>query len=240
MKSSGRYIQRNTLMKKLSLSLIAVALIVATAALPLHAIDLEAGSIAGDYLEARTAEVFVGYCLANSETGLVGQEAVMAWRIREGEWSGVPLEGLTVVAVVEGTTTLGDVKTDPVRGRSVIVVDANADARQKDALISLVRSMAGQLVDEIVSVHSAPIVVELDETHGLRAVRAGDLASVEVRPLRHEDGLCGNEDQFYPPLVDLVHAHPAYTLQHEFRGTGLNSTWKSPGKSSAFVGTFAR
>ena len=227
-------------MKKLSLSLTLVALIVATAALPLHAVDLEASSISGDYLEARTAEVFVGYCLANSETGLVGQEAVMAWRIREGSWAGVPLEGLTVVAVVEGTTTLGDVEAEPVRGRSVVVVDRLANARQKDALVSLVRSMAGALVAEIVSVESAPISIEFDETHGLSAVRAGDVAAVEVRPRRHEDGLCGNEDQFYPPLVDLRHAHPAYTLRHEFQGTGLSSTWKSPGKSSAFVGTFTR
>ena len=225
-------------MKKLSLCLFAATLI--AAALPLHAVDLETGSISGDYLEARTAEVFVGYCLANSETGLVGQEAVMAWRIREGSWAGVPLEGLTVVAVVEGTTTLGDVKAEPVRGRSVVVVDRLANARQRDALVSLVRSMAGELVDEIVSVESAPISIELDETHGLTAVRAGDVAAVEVRPRRHEDGLCGNEDQFYPPLVDLRHAHPAYTLRHEFQGTGLSSTWKSPGKSSAFIGTFTR
>ena len=79
-------------MKKLTLCLF-VAILIA-AALPISAVDLGTSSITGDYLEARTAEVFVGYCLANSETDLVGQEAVMAWRIREGSWSGVALDGL--------------------------------------------------------------------------------------------------------------------------------------------------
>ncbi len=231
-------------MKKLSLFLFATVLmatvLMGAAALPLHAVDLGSASISGDYLEARTAEVFVGYCLANSETDLVGQEAVMAWRIREGSWSGVALDGLTVVAVVEGTTTLGDVKAEPIHGRSVVLVDGNANELQRDALVSLVRSMAGPLVDEIVSIESVPIAIELDEANGLTAVRAGDVAALVVRPRRHDDGLCGNEDQFYPPLIDLHHAHPAYTLQHEFQGSGLSSTWKSPGKSSAFIGTFTR
>lgn len=76
--------------------------------------------------------------------------------------------------------------------------------------------------------------------HGLRAVRVGEIAAIEVRERRHEDGLCGNEDVFYPPLVDLEHAHSAFTLQNEYLGHQLSSTWRSPGKSSAYVGTFAR
>jgi hypothetical protein len=210
-------------------------------ALPAGAVDLTGTTtVVGDYLEARTAEVFVGHCLANSETGLVGQEAVMAWRVRDGSFAGVELEGLSVVAVVEGTTTLGNVAEDPVRGRSVIVVDAAASRSQRDALVALVRDMAGLLVDEIVAVETAPIEVELAQGHGLRAIRVGDIAAVEVRPRRHDDGLCGNEALYYPPLVELEHSHTGYTLVHEFQGTGLSSTWRSPGKSSAFVGSFVR
>ena len=87
-------------MKKLAMFVMFVWLTALVA--PVGAVDLTgATTVVGDYLEARTAEVFVGHCLANSETGLVGQEAVMAWRIRKGSWSGVELEGLSVVAVVE-------------------------------------------------------------------------------------------------------------------------------------------
>jgi hypothetical protein len=31
---------------------------------------------------------------------------------------------------------------------------------------------------------------------------------------------------------------PAYSLPHEHRGQGLNTTWSSPYKRSAFVGGF--
>ena len=109
-----------------------------------------------------------------------------------------------------------------------------------EALVALVKDMAGLLVDDIVAVEIAPIEVELAREHGLRAVRVADIAAVEVRPRRHDDGLCGNEALYYPPLVDLQHSHPGYTLVHEFQGEGLSSTWRSPGKSSAFVGSFAR
>jgi hypothetical protein len=98
--------------------------------------------------------------------------------------------------------------------------------------------MAGPLLADVVSVEAAPI--EVAAGAGLRSVRAGDLAALEVRERRHQDGLCGNEGLFYPPLVALVHAHPTYTLVHEWRGAGLEGTWKSPEKSSSYTGTFVR
>ena len=52
---------------------------------PLSARDLSSGdfTIVGDYIEARTSDVYVGPCFANSEMNLTGQEAVLAWRVRE-------------------------------------------------------------------------------------------------------------------------------------------------------------
>src|SRR6185295_18406939 len=39
-----------------------------------------APSISGDYLEARTSDIYTGSCFANSEVNLAGKEAVFAWR----------------------------------------------------------------------------------------------------------------------------------------------------------------
>ena len=50
----------------------------------LPAAALGAGvQVSGTYVEARTADVYTGPCFANSEVGLVGKEAIMAWRIEE-------------------------------------------------------------------------------------------------------------------------------------------------------------
>ena len=219
---------------------IAVAtLAVSLCAFPAAALDLPAGaSITGDYLESRSAEVVVGHCLANAESGLAGREAILAWTVRAGAWKGEPLDGLSVVAVVQSPDTIGDVVNEPVPARAVMVVDERASQAQRDALVGLAQSMAGPLLADVVKVESAPIEVSLMD--GRRAVHVGDLAAVEVRERRHQDGLCGNEGVFYPPLIALDHAHPTYTLVHEWNGAGLEGTWKSPEKSSSFTGTFVR
>ncbi|MEE2775148.1 MAG: DUF1326 domain-containing protein [Acidobacteriota bacterium] len=217
------------------------ALTVALVALPVVAADLEAHhAIHGDYLEARTAEVFVGYCLANAEVDIVGREAILAWKVRGGEWDGAVLDGLSVVAVVQSDETLGDPDMDPGRARSVLLIDDRADAAQGDALVRLAQSLTGSLLDGVVDVQSLPIDVELRDGHGMKAIRVGDIAQLEVRDRRHADGLCGNEDVYYGPLAELEESHVTYTLRHEFSGEGLDGTWKSPEKTSSWVGSFVR
>ena len=63
--------------------------------------------IQGDYVEARTAEVFAGGCIMASEAETVGRHAVMAWRVTGGAHEGVVLDGLSVVAAVVGDRNLG-------------------------------------------------------------------------------------------------------------------------------------
>src|SRR5687768_3537718 len=62
----------------------------------------------GDYIEARTADVFTGPCFANSEVDLVGNLAVFGWKINTGMYEGVKLDGLSVMGVVKATNTLGN------------------------------------------------------------------------------------------------------------------------------------
>jgi hypothetical protein len=221
-------------------ALAVAATITTLAAAPAVALDLPPGAtIAGDYLEARSAEVVVGHCLANAEVGLLGREAILAWSVRAGRFRGADLAGLNVVAIVQSDDTLGDVAAEPVAARAVVVVDERATPPQRAALLGLARTMAGPLLDAVVAVEAAPIEVAA-AAGGRHSVRAGDLAALEVRGRRHGDGLCGNEERYYPPLVDLEHAHATYTLVHEWNGTGLDGTWKSPEKSSSYVGTFVR
>lgn len=221
-------------------------------------------AISGDYLEARTSDVYTGSCYANSEVGLAGREAVLAWHVREGSWDGVPVDGLAVVAAVHASATLGDPSKSPLPARSVLVVDERASPAQRTALLAFARAMGGDLLADVVTVHDAPIAFAvgkpgheghepLGRNHGALAsahhspfaggsasVKAGDLIALSTRPLNHGDHLCGNEEVYYPPLTDSRGAVPAVTLEHFFRGPELGVTWSSPEKRSAFVGTFAR
>ena len=50
-----------------------------------------AAGIRGDYVEARTADVFTGPCFSNAEVFIYGNHAVLAWKVDEGAWKGVDL-----------------------------------------------------------------------------------------------------------------------------------------------------
>jgi hypothetical protein len=225
-------------------------LLLAVAASPLLATHhgVTPQGIAGDYLEARTSDVYTGSCFANAEVNLAGREAVLAWSVREGSWKGVPVQGLSVIAVVHAAATLGDPHANPLPARSILLVDERADAAQREALVGFAREMAGDLLSDVVAVQIAPIHMTVGgraAAHGHHAggeasLRAGDLVELRTRSLNHTDHLCGNEEVYYDPLTPTAGAVPAVTLAHSFRGKGLGITWSSPGKRSAFVGTFAR
>lgn len=202
-------------------------------------------AISGDYLEARTSDVYTGSCFANGEVNLAGREAVMAWQVRQGSWKGVPVDGLAVVAAVRASATLGDPFADPYPVQSVVVVDERATPEQRDALVGFVREMAGDLLAHVVAVESAPIEMTVAEGHahhggGSAALQVGGLIELRTRSLNHDDHLCGNEEVYYSPLTQVDGAVPAVTLAHAFRGQGLGMTWSSPGKRSAFVASFSR
>jgi hypothetical protein len=197
-------------------------------------------AIKGDYIEARSADVYTGPCFANSEVGLTGQEAILAWKVEQGDWNGVNLTGLSVVAVVRANATLGDPYHTPYPARSVLIVDSRATTAQRTALAAFAASMAGNLLDHVVRVESAPIqmTVEHGDLHGAAKLVAGHVAQIETRSLCQGDHLCGNESVYYPPLVALNHSMPAFTLDSSFSGQGLGEVWKNVDKRSAFVGSF--
>lgn len=197
-------------------------------------------SLSGLYLEARTADVYAGHCFANSEVGLTGREAVLAWNVAEGEYEGVALDGLTVVAVVKAQATLGDPHDDPYPADSVLIVDEQANGDQRAALIQLAHDMGGRLLDNVKSVHDAAVAADFDSRPGHASLTAGELVELRTRALRHEDHLCGSEFVYYPPLTEIAEAVPAYTEAHAFRGDDFDSTWSCPLKRSAFVGSFVR
>ena len=200
-----------------------------------------AGTISGNYIEARTADVYTGACFANAEAGLVGELAVMGWKIEKGSWQGVDLSGLSVVGVLRARRTLGYVYDSPYPVKSVLIVDSRANASQRLALQDLAKHMAGYLLDEVVRVDYKPIefTVKDNNVHGATAtLEAGAEAEIRTRALEDADQICHNEGIWYPPLIKVSHAMPAYTLAHSFQGEGLGATWSNPYKRSSFVANF--
>lgn len=206
-------------------------------------VQATAAQIQGDYLETRSADVYTGPCFANGEVGLTGEEAILAWRVRAGDWNGVPLDGLSVVGVVKASHTLGDPFGNPLPARAVMILDEEATAEQRDALVGFAQEMAGDLLDDVVRREIVPIRIEITHEgghYGKALLDAGDLVSVRTRSIGSMDHICGNEETYYEPLAPMSHAMPAVAMLDRYSGPGLGVSWTSHDKRSAFVGSFSR
>jgi len=204
-----------------------------TALVPAHAAD-----ITGQYVEARTCDVWTGPCFANADFNLGGKHAVLAWKIAKGSVDDVNLDGLCVVAVVSAKNTLGLEQNSP--AKSVLIIDARANSVQKQALIKFAKRQAGTLLHNVVGVESAKISVAMCQCEGQTCAEVdATMAKVSTRCLDHkEDKACGNESAFYPPLAKGVDARVAGVIEHLFRGNGLAETWSDYGRRGAYVGSF--
>src|SRR5215813_567547 len=124
-------------------------------AMTMFPISLAAQQIRGDYIETRSADIYTGQCFANGEVNLVGNQAILAWHVREGGWDGVPLDGLTVAAAVRAHGTLGDPYENPYPAQAVLIVDDQANEQQRAALVAFAQQMGGELLRHVNSVISA-------------------------------------------------------------------------------------
>ena len=224
-----------TLFKGATCSLFLSAGLSLAAGLPSH-------NISGNYMEARTADVYTGPCFANAETGLVGELAVMGWKISQGSWQGVDLSGLSVVGVVRAKSTLGDVEVKSNPAKAVLIIDAKADPEQRLALAAFAKHMSNDLLADVVKIDTQPIdlAIQNNDLHSHNAtLTAGELAKIQTRAMAEGDQICHNESVWYQPLSRTSHAMPAYALANQYEGTGLGVTWSSPDKRSAFIASFS-
>ena len=195
-------------------------------------------TLQGTYVEARTSEVFAGACIINGEAATTGREALLAWKVDSGQFNGVPLDGLAVVAAISGDANLsvheigGDVATTahgplrrcpgdrrPAQGARHNGEDARDSDRRRQSPKSRPRRLS-----------SSPATTRF----ALRRRRV----RLAVRKEMSHDSSCGNK-QWFEPLSTLHHAEMGITVENAFSGTSLGTKWSDPNKRSGFFGTFS-
>lgn len=222
---------------KTKLALVAAAILLAV---PVMA-QSQTNHVSGNYMEFRNADVYTGPCFANSEVGLTGQDAVLAWQVSNGEWNGVSLSGLGVVAVVRANATLGDPYGDPLPAKAAFFVDERANDAQRAALIAFAQSQSAGLLNDVVAVAPAPISFAADASRmGWQTLAVGNVVKLSTRAINMSDMICHNEETYYPPLVGhLQHSMPVVAVDSSYQGNSLGVTWDDSNRRSSFVGKFA-
>jgi hypothetical protein len=218
------------LMKSITLSAASVLFsVVSLAAAP--------SGLTGTYVEARTSEVFAGACVVNSEAGTTGREALLAWKVDQGQFDGVRLDGLTVVAAVAGDTNLSvhEIGGDVAKTRAVMFTDARATTAQRQALTAMARHLSKGLVGNVVE--ATPTAIQfVNGAHEIR-VTADSVRLVVDKHLDH-DVTCGNK-QWFAPLASVKDPVMGAAVENAFTGRSLGTRWSDPNKRSAFHGTFS-
>ena len=214
--------------------------IVAAALIGLAASPIAAGgkgTVTGAYVEARTAEVFTGGCIMNSEAETMGKQAVLAWKVDRGTFNGIAIDGLSVVAAVSGDRNLGMTEMGGEKPivRSAIYVDQRANAAQQLALVAMANELSKGIVGTIVQVTAAPIQFA---DHGSEIQVTAGPASLDVNKHLTHDPTCGAM-QWFHPLATVDDAAVGVASQHVFTGSALGTKWSDPNKRSAFFGTFS-
>ena len=213
--------------------------IVATALFGLAVAPLLAsgkGTLTGEYVEARTAEVFTGGCIMNSEAETVGKQAVLAWKVDRGSFNGIAIDGLSVVAAVSGDRNLGmeEMGGGKPTSRSAMFVDARANAAQRLALVAMANELSRGMVGTIVQVTSTPIQFA---DHGSEIQVSAGPASLNVNKHLTHDPTCGAM-QWFHPFSSVDAETMGVASEHAFTGASLGTKWSDPNKRSAFFGTF--
>ena len=214
--------------------------VLTVAAMIVSAVALSADDkvrITGEYVEARTAEVFAGGCIMNSEAETMGRQALMAWRITSGTFEGVKLDGLTVAAAVAGDRNLGMREMggeEPTAVKAIITVDPRANAAQRDALVKLARELSNGLITHVVRVDVAPVRFATSQNYV--EVSVPETMTLTVNKEMKHDPSCGAM-QWFKPFTKLADAAMGVAEEHSFDGNGLNTRWSAPNKRSAFFGT---
>ena len=195
------------------------------------------GTVSGAYVEARTAEVFTGGCIMNSEAETMGRQAVLAWKVDRGSFDGIALDGLSVVAALAGDRNLGmpEMGGEIPEVKSALFVDERANAAQRLALVAMVHELSHGIVGTIVQVAPAPIAFA---DHGSEIAVSAPNVTLEVNKHMTHDPTCGAQ-QWFHPLSAVNEATIGVADQHLFTGSVLGTKWSDPNKRSAFFGTFS-
>lgn len=190
--------------------------------------------IVGDYIEDRSNRVYGCYCEWSGENVTGGKEAILGWHIRQGDFRGTSIAGVTMAAVIVGEASLSARRAPR---KSLLFIDSSASTTQRQAAEALLREKFGSLLGRIISVN--PVPIEFHKEAENATLRIGDLVNLELRKANPpEDALIGAV-LWYDPFIPMTESTLGMTINTSYQGSGFDQQWNlnEPG-ISGYYGTF--
>jgi len=190
-------------------------------------------TVQGEYIEVRSASVYVGACHFGAEYVEGGKEATLVWNIESGNWHGVSLDSLTVVAVVSAKNNLA---LDTETRQSVLYLDTEVTAAQRAALIDMLTTKRADVLGQVVATQTAPIAFTKKGTR--YDVTVGKVLALSAN--RYPCSGCTQPHQiWYKPLTEIQNPIVGKSKVYRYKDTHLPVTWHQGGpENNVFVGDF--
>lgn len=213
-----------------NLFVIAIIALMMTTAL---AYATDTPQVQGEYIEARSVSVYVGACHFGAEYVEGGKEATLIWNIHSGSWNNVPLNGLTVIAVVSAKKNLAlDTKTR----KSVLYIDSKATMTQRTAITSLLMTKHADVIGKVVATQTSPITFKKNDTK--YDVTVGKVLALSAH--RYPCAKCTQPHQiWYEPLTKIKNAIVGKSKIYRYKDGILPVNWQQGEEiNNIFVGSF--
>lgn len=194
----------------------------------------ETQNVQGEYIEARSASVYVGACHFGAEFVEGGKEATLVWNIHNGSWNNVALDGLTVVAVVSAKNNLAiDTKTR----MSVLYVDSKATPEQRAAISDMLATKRADVLGKVVATQIAPVAFTKKGTK--YDVTVGKVLTLSAN--RYPCANCTQPHQiWYEPLTEIQNAIVGKSEIYRYKDSHLPVNWvQGDAANNVFVGNFS-
>jgi hypothetical protein len=181
----------------------------------------DAPAVSGDYVEARSNEVYTCGCHYSGQITTAGREAILAWRITRGVYQGTPLAGVKVAAVIVGDANLG--AYDAPR-RTALYLDESASDAQLQAILALWQREYSQALGKIATVHRVPI--SFAQQGDTIRLSIPNLVEVQARKARLPEDAHPGSYRWYGPFVPLRNSSLATALDYEYSGMDFQHQWQ--------------
>lgn len=198
------------------------------------AIATNSTTIQGEYLEARSASVYIGACHFGAEYVEGGKEATLVWNIHSGEWNNVSLEGLTVVVVISAKDNLA---IDTKSRKSVLYIDEKASPEQRAAIHDMLTTKSKDVIGDVVATKISPIKYTKE---GMKYdVAVGKVLTLSVN--RCPCSSCTQPHQiWYKPLTKINEAIVGKSEVYCYKDSCLPVNWQQgEASNNVFVGSFS-
>lgn len=198
------------------------------------AIATNSTTVQGEYLEARSASVYVGACHFGAEYVEGGKEATLVWNINSGDWNGVSLDGITVVAVISAKDNLAiDIKSR----KSVLYMDEKTTPEQRKALSDMLSTECNDVLGDVIATRVDGITYTKKGTK--YDVTVGKVLTLSVN--RYPCANCTQPHQiWYEPLTKVENAIVGKSEVFRYKDKFLPVKWQQGETlNNVFVGSFS-